>query len=671
MGTPSYMAPEQATGGSLAIGPRTDVYALGAILYELLTGRPPFTGTDMLDTLHLVVAVEPVSPRRLRPHVPTDLETICLKCLEKEPARRYPSAHALAEDLRRFRNGEPIWARPARPWERVWKWARRRPAVAALIGVIVVAVVALAASGWASYLALRASARRAEANLEAGLDAVDRLLVTIGEVDLADVPHMEPVRRKLLADAQEFLSRFLESSDHSPAVRWRAGRARIALGSIEETLGNHAEAGRDYDAGIAALEQLSMDFPAEATYRRDLARGHVHRGVLHKKDNQFADAKTSLLRARELFRSDGLAADAAAEIETVNYHLATILARLGWRDSESEKEVISSYRGVLARQRERAAQPGATAIDQEQLARTCNNLAILLHTAQRGEAEALFREAVGILEKLPPSAGRRWHTARALNNRANLLRDQAPEPAQAAYREAQTLLAQLDADFPAVADYARELAVVELNLAELLRESRRPQEADAHFRRSLSLLAALAERFPGVPDYEYRLASARYTYGNLLSETKRPVEAEDLYRQARDGQQALAEKFPAVPEYQSNLGYILYNWTRLKLAAGQLPTAETYLRQAIRHEEAALAVRPNHGDYRDFLRRDFQILAVIRVRRGDPAGAVATLREAIEKKYIRRLRDLPRLPDFDALEGREDFRELLERLKAQTVPVVS
>jgi serine/threonine-protein kinase len=143
LGTPGYMAPEQALCKAQEVGPRTDVYALGAILYELLTGRPPFKADSLLGTLEQVVSDPPAVPARLRPGVPRDLETICLKCLAKEPAGRYASAEALADDLRCFLKGEPIAARPAPAWVRALRWLRRRPALASLGALPAVAAGAL------------------------------------------------------------------------------------------------------------------------------------------------------------------------------------------------------------------------------------------------------------------------------------------------------------------------------------------------------------------------------------------------------------------------------------------------------------------------------------------------------------------------------------------------
>jgi serine/threonine protein kinase len=140
LGTPSYMAPEQA-GQARHVGPAADVYSLGAILYELLTGQPPFQGATTLDIVMQVVADDPVPPRQLRPQLSADLETICLKCLHKDPRKRYPSALGLANDLRRFVADEPVAARRSRPWDVVIQWGRRNPVVVGLIGLLLLSVV--------------------------------------------------------------------------------------------------------------------------------------------------------------------------------------------------------------------------------------------------------------------------------------------------------------------------------------------------------------------------------------------------------------------------------------------------------------------------------------------------------------------------------------------------
>src|SRR6185437_12605790 len=180
IGTPSYMAPEQAEGRSHAIGPATDVYALGAILYEMLTGRPPFEGDSSLTTIRQLLSQDPVRPSSLHLKVPRDLETICLKCLEKDPARRYHGAEDLAEDLHRFLRSQPIEARPTGWWGRIVKWTRRHPTRAALLAVVSLAALILVSVGLVYHFRLERAVDRAERSAEENRQNIIRLHVTQG-----------------------------------------------------------------------------------------------------------------------------------------------------------------------------------------------------------------------------------------------------------------------------------------------------------------------------------------------------------------------------------------------------------------------------------------------------------------------------------------------------------
>jgi serine/threonine-protein kinase len=258
VGTPSYMAPEQARGQTKTIGPAVDVYALGAILYELLTGRPPFRGETTAATIHQVLTQDPVPPSRLNFKVPRDLDTICLKCLQKAPQHRYVGAQALAEDLRRFGEGRPIQARPVGWAERSWRWCKRKPATAALLAALPALVLLTVGGGL--WLERQKAERQGRAR-----EAV--------EAALAQVPRLRQQGRWAEAEAVLTQAKSRLDDSRSDDLRLRLAQADEALQLAAELerlrLTPATEAGRfDYRSMTAAyaraFEQAQLDVWGDA-----------------------------------------------------------------------------------------------------------------------------------------------------------------------------------------------------------------------------------------------------------------------------------------------------------------------------------------------------------------------------------------------------------------------
>jgi tetratricopeptide (TPR) repeat protein len=296
MGSPSYMAPEQAEVQRAAVGPAADVYGLGAILYELLTGRPPFKAASPLETVLQVLHEEPVPPRRFQPRLPRDLETICMTCLHKEPRKRYATAQALAEDLRCFLAGEPIRARPIGMLERGVKWARRRPAVAALIAVSVLALVVVGAGTvWhqinmsAALQQANAERQRADANYREALYLILEFANKLREMD----KHPEAVAMMTRAiEKQETLLQ----GEQDPQLR------RILLESYAIRGCEYTEL-RRYREARADLERLPADdWSTQADLYRSLSAMVLAKLGEHKE----AAAKAEALAQKTDLRADAL-----------------------------------------------------------------------------------------------------------------------------------------------------------------------------------------------------------------------------------------------------------------------------------------------------------------------------------------------------------------------------
>jgi tetratricopeptide (TPR) repeat protein len=653
VGTPSYMAPEQAAGRASRLTVATDVYGLGAILYECLTGRPPFHGGNVLETLRQLQHQDPAPPSRLRPGVPRDLDVICLKCLEKDPARRYGSAAELAADLNRFLKHEPILARPLGVAELALRWVMRHPAATAIAAV---ALLAVAGVGVAAGVAL--SAREyARGRAADSLEAADKVYVAM-KSGLDERPEIDDEQRGLIEWLSDKYEKFSREDGDTPAIRRGVARASFRLGEIERALKRTASAEAAYLRAIALQEALGD--------------------------------------------REGLA-------ETLNW-LGELYREQGHRLDDAERV----YRRALAIQSELAAESPARADYRRLQARALFNLGIVqMDTGRREEARRDYDRAIELLR----GAGADKHAdpayrhelARCRINRGLLLQENGRlDAAEPDFRQAINLLRQLTLQRRFI--YRLELAVACNNLGNLLAETNRPAEARQAHEEALALTGQLVVFFPARPEYRRELGLTHNSLGAVVWSRESPAAAEAHWRQARDVFAGLVREFGDVAEYQAHLGQTTGNLGWLLSEQKKHAAARAEFERAVPCYRAALKANPAHPAYLRGLRQQYQALAETCLQMGDPKAAAAAakdlasageppdalacyfagcflaraagiardpaesrghadealrhLRRAVEHGFRDRARlekDRPGI--FPALEGREEFRRLAEHLR--------
>jgi serine/threonine protein kinase/Flp pilus assembly protein TadD len=526
VGTPSYMAPEQAAGRRRDLTTAADVYSLGAILYELLTGWPPFRAETPLETLRLVTERDPVRPRTLNPLVNRDLETICLKCLNKEPGQRYSSAEALADDLQCFLEDRPIRARRPTALERLRKWSRRhRPAAiaAAVVLFCMVCFLALAVlridqmrsraeealrqaeqAAWEAQLQSARADRereRAEANFRRARDAVDQMYTELAEKTLAEIPL---ARQELLENAVRFYSEFARTNRDNPELRHQVGLAYRRLGDLEHQIGHQERATAAYRQALNLFERLAADSPQSAVYRAELARTDHQLGTLFRTTGRTAEADRAYAKAQTLMEK------VASEEPAVPEH------RL-------ELAYLHADRGEL-----------------------------FVETGRYAEAEQTYRQAISLEEKIiaeaPQTPEYRSGLATTLIGLGRLLQSRGRPYAdvEVLLRKALAIQQDLVTEFPSKPDYRRDLAVIYHDLAKPLLTAGRPAEVERSYQQALSILRKLAADFPNRPDYQAQLGVTYRDLGRFLQGIGRTQEAERALAQAR----AIQEKLPAAGKGQ-------------------------------------------------------------------------------------------------------------------------
>jgi tetratricopeptide (TPR) repeat protein len=490
------MAPEQAGVKGTPIGPAADVYGLGAILYHVLTGRPPFLSETALEALHQLRFLDPIPPGRLRAGLPRDLETICLKCLEKDPAKRYPSAAALADDLQRYCDGKPILARPVSLVGRAVRWCRRKPVVAGLLAALL--LVFLSGFGgvtWQWRLAAR-NATRAERHLR---------------------------------QTQELHGELTK-------VRLETARTSRQAGLHGFNLGDYEKADAAYQGAIALLKDLLADDPDNPEYLRELCFCHDYRGHLFRDSGQTALARQSYNQAlavaeRLLKRSPG--ASSRALLANVLQNSAAVL-----QDSEHAAARERRLRRALELIRSAANEFPANNSFQEEKALCLEEFGVLMgNKKQFGLAEKSLREALAIRQKLCDSGyrGRTFirYLARAHVALGLLLARDRPSEAEKHYRKSIELLDRLFMRFPAGLHFRLDLAVAQFALADLLATvPEKWGEVDRLRRQGLVHCEQLVAAYPNRPSDTNRLVWRCNQHAGHLLNRSRHDDAAELYRKA-------------------------------------------------------------------------------------------------------------------------------------------
>jgi eukaryotic-like serine/threonine-protein kinase len=645
LGTPAYMSPEQAEGDLEHLGPRSDIYSLGATLYYVLTGRPPVEG-DVHEAIRAVQRGEFRHPRQLDATIDRALEAVCLRAMAHRPADRYASPKALSEDVERWMADEPVsaWREPLS--RRARRWAKRnRTAVTSAAVALIAGVVGLSA-----ILVLQT---RAKAAIAEGLvrETNTNKALAAANVDLAHSNAAVQARYDLAVEAISTFHTgvsedFLLTQDQFQELRKRLLRSAAGFyGKLSALLGQETDI-----ASRRALAQSNFEL-AELTAKvgRQEEALAVHRAVL---------------TAREAL-ADGPGADPGAKADfgrSLNA-VATLLVLTG----KTGEALAIFHRSELLLTGLASTDPSARAA----LAACRSQIGIVLWRMGRlADALTTLRQARADLEVLTAAPGAtdeaRFDLAKTIARIGNVLAMAGTlAEAESELRRAMALQQALADDHPDVIQFRRTLGQSRHGLGWMLQEMRRSAEAGAEYGRAVALRQALADNYPAVTAFRMELADSHYNLGWLLQDLGKSAEAEAEYRQAVEIQEKLADDQPDVHQYQISFAMSLARIGTLRARGGRASEGADLFRRAIAVMQRPPTLRPddlyNLACNRSLLAGmagvpDSGVSADVGKAEAD--RAMEALRKAVNGGY----RDLAHMrtdADLDPLRDRDDFRLLL------------
>lgn len=548
MGTPSYMPPEQF-GDAASATARSDIYSIGATLYHLMSGRPPFKAATSMATMRQVLNVEPVALRELNPEVDQDVETICMKCLEKEPDRRFQTAKEVADELKRFINGEPILSRPISRPERLLRWCRRNPVVSSLSGLAAASMIVAVVSFAVAYFETDEARRKVEASLDEtakaqklseasfqdALAAVNDFFTHVSEDRLLNEPGTEELRHELLDLARDYYKRFLDRRSDDPTVRDEVALSHFRVGLIVEELDSPQAAIASYekarDLQLALLSDLPDDNLKEAKSTKRalsrtlnaLARVATLSGDLDGAEELFTETRQLRLElvestpdAEERFEFDRLLA-------SVDMNLG-LLAR---RRSDFDEAATLYKTAQELRKKTLPVRPKDPQLRRD-LAKGWYNLANL--AVDQNDAEGVndnVKLAIAQLQELlnetPDDLRDRYLLAICFRLKADL--DAALISVDGsklldsieAYNKARIAMLDLSGRSPAVHRYRVELGQLLMNIGQLEAQKQRYAEARVALEDAAEVFAELTREDPGNGEFQELLMRTRAVLEQLTA----------------------------------------------------------------------------------------------------------------------------------------------------------
>ncbi len=592
LGTPAYMSPEQASGAIDRLGFSSDVYSLGATLYCLLTGRPPFEGSDVTALLAAVQNGAFVPPRQLDRSIPPALEAICCKAMSRSADSRYGSARDLADEIERWMADEPVGALPEPLSDRARRWMRRhRTAVIAALAAVLVALVGLAvvlAVESRAHQDLRAAHDREQARFDLAMAAIKAFHSGVSGDILLKEPQFQQLLAKLLGEARGFFAR-LEGllKDHTDMRSRRAmGQAYSELADMTDKIGSKREALELFRSELAIRRELAIGPQAEAADRAEVGRCLLDVGRIEFQTGNPELAMAAYQEAGSVLESVVAATEAPPQVRALR---ATGYERMGelYFAIDRPAEAIYSY--------------------------------------QKGHAirARLMREAPEIVE----NRGDLAHCDQAIGT--IYWAQGRPAEAIEAFQEARSILGELLAKSPANIEFRKRLAYVNNDMGYPLHSLGRTGEAFRSFERARGILESLLKDYPAVTEYRRQIASSDIGLGTLLLDVGRTEASLAAFEKARLVLESLDRAHPEVAEIRNALARCYSQSAHSLRALGKPVEALALTSNAKTLREALVAANPRLSSYRSDLAVTTGFYGILKQDTGDYAAAVSSFRKAL------------------------------------------